>query len=515
MAKRKRTPSFIHELPLRVDPHAERVLSVRFEAARNLYNACLREGLRRLDLMRESRAWRKARACKDKKERSALFRKAAEPFALDEYSLHGFAATTKNACWIGDHLDINTCQKIASRAYLAIAEHLYGKRGRPRFKRKGRLDSVEGKNNTAGIRWRDGRVLWSGLDLTPVFDIKDRDGVDAHALSSPVKYVRLVRRTLRGKIAWSVQLIVEGRPLLKPRHVRKDAPCGLDIGPSTLALVGETEAALVAFADEVDPLGDRLRLIQRAMDRSLRATNPENYNADGTVKKGIRLHWRKSVRYRALQGQSAEVQRKLAAARKNAHGRLANRVLSIGVHVRTEKLSYRAFQRRWGKSVGRRAPGMFVSILRRKAENAGGRVDEFPTRSTCFSQLCLCGAKEKKPLSQRWHHCLCGIGPVQRDLFSAYLARQWDNNSFDRSRAQAAWPGAKPLLDRALSKLDETAKGGARLASFGLGRRQSGSHGKDGSPHVKVRDAVGRKAESPEATFGLPLEPPAFRFGEV
>lgn len=515
MAKRKSTPSFIHELPLRVDPRTARVLSVRFEAARNLYNACLRESLRRLDLMHESRAWRKARACKDKKERSALFRKAAAPFALDEYSLHAFAAESKNACWIGDHLDINTCQKIAGRAYQAVAEHLYGKRGRPRFKRKGRLDSVEGKDNSCGIRWRDGRVVWLGLDLTPIFDSKDKDGVEAHALSRPVKYLRLVRRTLRGEIVWSVQLIVEGRPLLKPRHVRKDGPCGLDIGPSTLALVGETEAALVAFADEVDPLGDRLRLIQRAMDRSLRATNPENYNADGTVKKGIRLHWRKSVRYRALQVQSAEVQRKLAAARKNAHGRLANRVLSIGVHVRTEKLSYRGFQRRWGKSVGRRAPGMFVAMMRRKAENAGGQLDEFPTRSTCFSQLCLCGVKEKKPLSQRWHDCSCGVGPVQRDLFSAFLARQWDNGTFDMRRAQAAWPGAKPLLDRAMSKLDETANGEARLASFGLGRRRSGSHGKDGSPHVKVRDAVGRKAESPEAMSGLPSKPPGFRHGVV
>ena len=54
---RTATPSFIHELPLRTTPHDAAVLEVRLDAARNLYNACLQEALRRLDLMRESKAY--------------------------------------------------------------------------------------------------------------------------------------------------------------------------------------------------------------------------------------------------------------------------------------------------------------------------------------------------------------------------------------------------------------------------------------------------------------------------
>ncbi len=37
-------------------------LDVRLDAERNIYNASLGESLRRLKLMRESRAWRRARA---------------------------------------------------------------------------------------------------------------------------------------------------------------------------------------------------------------------------------------------------------------------------------------------------------------------------------------------------------------------------------------------------------------------------------------------------------------------
>ena len=87
-------------------------------------------------------------------------------------------------------------------------------------------------------------------------------------------------------------------------------------------------------------------------------------------------------RQRQTQDQLAEQLGREAAHRKTLHGRMANRVLALGQVVKMEKLSYRAFQRQYGRAVGVRAPGLFVSILRRKAEGAGGKVIEFPTRPT-------------------------------------------------------------------------------------------------------------------------------------
>jgi putative transposase len=53
---RKRTPCFILELPLRTRPADERACAIRLDAAHNIANAVLGEGLRRFDLMRESKA---------------------------------------------------------------------------------------------------------------------------------------------------------------------------------------------------------------------------------------------------------------------------------------------------------------------------------------------------------------------------------------------------------------------------------------------------------------------------
>ena len=58
----KQTPTFLLELPLRVSPAQARRLRAHLEAARQLYNAVLSEGQRRMRRMRADPAWQAARA---------------------------------------------------------------------------------------------------------------------------------------------------------------------------------------------------------------------------------------------------------------------------------------------------------------------------------------------------------------------------------------------------------------------------------------------------------------------
>jgi transposase len=508
--------SFVHEIPLKTTPHDIAVLDTRIDTARQLYNACLQESLRRLGLMRESKQYRFARTLPKGKPRNKAFKDIRERHQSQEYSLHAFAAETKNACWIGDHLDSNTVQKIASRAFDATEKYAYGKRGRPRFKRFGWLNSVEGKNNKSGIRWRDGRVVWSGLELHPRFDLKDKHGVEAHALSCKVKYLRLVKRIEAGITRWSVQLVLGGTPHQKDKNIIPIATVGLDIGPSTIAAVSDSDASLDQFCDEVIHPWEQIKTEQRLQDRSRRKTNPANYKADGSVIKGSRK-WHRSNRYKKRQDKIAELQRVLAATRKNQHGRMANKILAQGNQIKTEKLSYKSFQKNFGRSVSVRAPGMFVTLLTRKAENAGGSVEPIKTRNTKLSQTCICGSVVKKPLSQRMHSCkICGT-ESQRDLFSAYLAKHCTSDQLDISQAKLSWPAAKPLLERAMFRVNQTANRGLLPASFGVSRRQSCSPVKNGSISIEAGNVVvaGNSYESPGEMLFLPLEPPGFIHGEV
>ncbi|GHO72139.1 hypothetical protein KSC_110310 [Ktedonobacter sp. SOSP1-52] len=227
-----------------------------------------------------------------------------------------------------------------------------------------------------------------------------------------------------------MQLALEGKPHHKPKHKVGQGIVGADLGPSPLALVlQEGEASLEMFCAELAPDAKAIRRLQRQMDRQRRAANPEHYDEKGRIKKqgNKKLRWKQSKRYQATRRRKATKERKLAAHRKSLHGRKVHEVVALGNTIIIEKISYKAWQKQFGKSVGLRAPGMFVELLKRTVASTGGTLVEVPTRATALSQWCHgCAQKVKKPLSQRWHHCKCGIGPVQRDLYSAFLAAYLD-----------------------------------------------------------------------------------------
>ncbi|MHB1955722.1 MAG: zinc ribbon domain-containing protein, partial [Sulfobacillus sp.] len=290
------------------------------------------------------------------------------------------------------------------------------------------------------------------------------------------------------------QLVCEGFPYRKPRHAVGTETVGLDIGPSTIAVVGETQASLELFCEPVARDHKRIRRLQRKLDRQRRANNPDCYAGQGRAIKGKRPT-RKSRRQQDTQAKLAELFRREAAHRKALHGQMANRIIAIGTDIHTEKLSYRGFQKMYGKSISVRAPRTFLSILTRKAESAGGSVDEFSTRTTALSQVCLCGQKHKKRLSLRVHACDCGV-VMQRDLFSAYLARHVKDNLLQVTEARVPWSGAEPLLRAAWEQAttNQPASGRRKPTSFGAFVRpsQSGSSEEESVPMHEASDAVAK-----------------------
>ena len=340
---RKVGPSFVLEPPLVVDPHESRVLAVRFEAGRQLYNAVLGEALRRLDLMKQSKAWRAARkmprgvpSSPAQTARAAAFSQTTETFGFTDYDLQSYATRCKNACWIGEHLDAHTTQKVGTRAFKAAQRTQFRAAGRPRFKPKWKvLESMEGKSNAAGLRWRADHLEWCGLELKVIYDRKDRHGVQALALQQPVKYCRLIRRTLRGQTRWFVQLVLTGRPHWKAKNPIGAGQAAIDVGPSTIAAVSETDAFLERFCASMPDRQKAMRRIQRALDRSRRRANPDNYHTDGTVKKpvpGKRLRWVQTQGYLRRRARLKELHRRLAAYRRTEHGQMANRVVALRIH---------------------------------------------------------------------------------------------------------------------------------------------------------------------------------------
>jgi len=497
--------SFVCEYELRIGPHERRVLRARLEAGRQLYNAVLGDLLRRLRAARRDPAWIAARAMPKGRARTAAFRLVQKRYSLSEYAAHAHPSLNDNGCWIRGHLDVNTAQKVATRAWQAVEQHMYGQRGRPRFKRYGQLASVEGKTNRSGIRFcydeaqlldhehgvEPARVEWNSahahLRLPLIVDRGDQVGL--WALAHPVKYVRILCRVVRGRERFYAQLVLAGEPLIG-RDTGNEGRFGIDVGPSVVAVSDERgNAQRHRLAAGVREPARASRRYQRKLDRQRRANNPGCYHPDGRPVGGRRPRLR-SNRMRRTAARLAEAQRKLAARRRNEHGRLANQLLAEhGAVVHAEQLCYRALQRCFGRSVRDRAPSMFVAELARKAAHRGGGLVEIPTRTTFLSQRCVCGARRRKALSERQHRCGCELVPdgtfADRDELAAFLAIFCDERGhFDQAACLQAWEGGANdrLLraDRARESADKPrapAPAGRRPAPRRR-RGRSGSAGK-------------------------------------
>src|SRR2546423_6041261 len=491
---KENTPTFLLELPLEVEAGQARRLRSHLEAGRQFYNAVLSEGQRRLRRMKADPAWGAAQALPRTRplERRAAFSALRQQYGFSDYAFQGFAKELR-VSWLADHLDAVLAQTLATRAYRALNRVCVGQARRVRFKSRGRgLASLENKRNDTGLRFvlqtpeegHAGYLVWHDDQLGALIDWNDP--VVKHGLDQPIKYARLIRRPASSPRAqgadregdrYFVQLALRGVPYQKPKHeVGKDT-IGLDLGPASIAIVPrEAEARLDLLCAELRPDEQALRRLQRQMDRQRRAANPEHYDEQGRPKKRGKgsVPWKRSYNYEATRRRKASKERKLAAHRKSLHGRMTHEIVAVGNTIFTEKLSYKGWQKHYGKSVGLRAPGMFIDHLRRTVASTGGTLHEIPTRTTKLSQFCHgCGKTVKKPLSERWHQCRCGVGPVQRDLYSAFLAAYLDPADFTPScaRYQPYWEGAEARLRTAHERLKERANEGQVLPrSFGIPR---------------------------------------------
>ncbi|HLG61789.1 MAG TPA: transposase [Ktedonosporobacter sp.] len=512
--KRAKTPTFLIELPLQVDWSQERQLRAHLEAARCLYNALLGETMKRLRCMRSDPAWNKARAIprSHKQERAQAFSALRKQYHFSEYDLHEYAKRARTS-WIADHIDSTMAQTLATRAYHAANRVCIGKAKRVRFRSRGRgIDSVEGKRNDVGMRFvldpnagDGGFVVWNEQVIPAIIDW--RDPVVQHGMRHQIKYVRLLRRKASSEHAqgadkdgnrYAVQLVLEGHAFIKPKHEKTGRDTiGLDIGPSTLAMVPrQAKADLVTFCEELAPDTRKKRRLQRKMDRQRRVNNPDNYDEQGRIKKG-RLHWKESKRYKATRRQHANTERKLAAHRKSLHGHLAHRIAQRGTTITIEKTSFKAWQKQYGRSIGLRAPGMFLAHLRRLVAKTGGTLREVSAYQTKLSQYChQCRQYHMKPRSERWHTCPCGFGPVQRDLYSAFLLAYLEPQQTHPSVNQHTWEGAEPRLRAVMEGLQQRANEGQHLPrSMGV------------SASRKAARAGARRLESPAYPYQEPVAP--------
>jgi len=426
------TASYILTLDLKPEIFQQHILEKRFNISRQIYNACLGELLKRYKMLQNDKEYQEVIKIPKSKERNKLFKQLNQKYKLSEYALHGFAKPIQHH--FSKNIDAFTAQRLATRAWKSFEKLMFHQAKKVNFKQFGEMDSIEGKSNSTGIRFKNNQLIWNGLIIKVSID--KNDIFAQMSLQDRIKYCRIQRKEIRGKIKYCLQLVLDGIPPVKihkdtgeVKHYTKDGEIGLDIGISTLAIVSDNKVSLLEFCKDIETMDKEKCRLQRKMDRSRRSTNPNKFKENGTINKDNKDKWIYSNHYKKVRSQLKEIQRRIASKRKLEHEVLSNKILEQGNIVKVETMNYKGLQKgKFGKRLGIKAPSMFLSILDRKLKYQEKQLLKVNTWTVKASQYNpFDDTYKKKPLSKRWHELDNGI-KIQRDIFSAWLIKNVKDN---------------------------------------------------------------------------------------
>ena len=477
---------FVLTLPLKVEKWQADILDKRYELLRQVYNMVQQKLVRQYIYFSQQKAFKDCKTFQQKRE---FFESHPFHFKIDGESCEirfplkpNSAKTAPNSIFkyvskLGSHkvgqsktlydLGVNSymLEELGMHILKAWEDRLYNPRSKhisimkygdintiySRYKK----DNKTGKISYPGftIDLKEGYITYNSngkqgrlanLIKIPIDFSRERKGYATEALKEGLDSIReisVVRRCIRGENKYYLQLTIDGKKPQKGRTLGR-GNVGIDIGPSTIATSSLLGVHFDKLADKCDNIEHELYLINRKLDRSRRANNPQNYNEDGSPKrisrhKGERRVWNESNRFKQLKLIRKELYRRQADIRKLQHIEMANVLLSQGDTFIVENNPIDAWARRakettktktgknrckkrYGKSIAHHAPAMFVTILENKVKSLGGVFIPVDTTDYAATQFDFTNKEFTKHAINERSITLSNGNTHQRDMLSAF-----------------------------------------------------------------------------------------------
>ena len=489
---RAQTPSYTVSVKLHLPESIENSLEKSFRISNSAYNEGISFGLKRFEAMKRNpyyqellEARRVAKAGIDKLKKAKkkikglaqqvkLYDKALfelrKTYGLTEFELQKYLARQRRKDGSPyKQLSSSEIQSIAFQAMKTLEKVLFYqiKPHKIRFKSKFDLDvSYRNRVNTTGTRLepsnRKGMAYRLYIHKASTFvdtPIKAFNTYQQMSLmrSEKIKYVQIIRKTIRGKKVYYLQIVCQGYP---PSKVNKgEAVIGIDPGISTVAFAFQKETALVDLVPkDITKKEKLLKQLDQAIERSRRVNNPECYNENGTIKKGARFK-RPSNRQVCLLNRRRKTYRSLSEERTKLQRQLVNRLVSQASSIKMEDLNVKGLQKRsrdirinpktnrpfskkrFGKAIFRAAPSAFRMALETKASQLGIDFEVVSPKNVKPSQYNhITQTFEKKSLSTRIYDLSDEYPDVQRDLYSAFLIGHIENGRYNQKQLNQDFP---------------------------------------------------------------------------
>lgn len=442
---KSKTSTYVVEIGLKTDEFQNEILESRFNIVHHITNVLVKHSIKCIHQLERDSKYRTILTKKGKLSRQDKIdlTNIRMKYGLSEYQFHSYVTVQQSM--YKKHINSMIAQKIATKVWKSVEKYLFSNGNSIHFKKFDQIISYEGKTNTTGIVYKNGYILNNGLKLK--LSYRKSDELITKALSqieegtTRVKYCRIVRKFIKNKYQYFVQLILEGNPIKEKNiPILVDKTVGIDIGPSSIAVVSDEKIIFKELASNIKKTDNEIARLNRKLDRQRRSNNLQNYNEDGTIKRNSKYFkrtWHYSKNMIKTKNQLRYLYQKRSNQLKLSHTLLANEILKLGSNIIIEDMQWSALARkakkteksektgkfkkkkRFGKSIANHAPSKLIEIMNTKLKYIGKeitKVDCFKTAATKFNH----NTGELMDISLKDRYVVIDGHTIQRDIHSAF-----------------------------------------------------------------------------------------------
>lgn len=402
---------YILTLPLKTEVYQEHILEKRFRLGEYLYNNFLNFEKKKFYEMTKRKDYRDAQNLikeltiqinsldefkeskqliqelkKQRKEQYDIIYNIKKMFDWSEF---GFTKDIKRyRRYYKANLNSTICENLSGRCFKAFEKmesELIKDQYRceedkvnpcVHYKRKDSLRCLTAKRNSTGIRFsldeknRIGTVKWQGLVFS--IDLSKCTLYEWQALHSEICYCAVKREKIKGKWKYYIQITLKGH--VPDKFDKQTGELKRQLGKGNVglyftstSLTVSTENGVKTYPLEIKNHEDKKTELLQKMDTSRRATNPDNYNEDGTNKEKSEIKgWHFSKAYKKYRAELYEIYRKECEEKKLLQEILANEVIASGDVFNCNKMDFKFLQRNLGKKIQSASPAMLKTTIERK-----------------------------------------------------------------------------------------------------------------------------------------------------
>ena len=416
---------YILTLPLKTEVYQEHILEKRFRLGEHLYNNFLSFEKKKYYEMTKRRDYRDAqnlikeltvqinsldRQANKSKESKQLIQELKKQRKeqydiiynikkMFDWSEFGFTKDIKRyRRYYKANLNSTICENLSGRCFKAFEKmesELIKDQYRceedkvnpcVHYKRKDSLRCLTAKRNSTGIRFsldeknRIGTVKWQGLVFS--IDLSKCTLYEWQALHSEICYCAVKRDKIKGKWKYYIQITLKGH--VPDKFDKQTGELKRQLGKGNVglyftstSLTVSTENGVKAYPLEIKNHEDKKTELLQKMDASRRATNPDNYNEDGTSKEKSEIKgWHFSKAYKKYRAELYEIFRKECEEKKLLQEIIANEVIASGDVFNCNKMDFKFLQKNLGKKIQSASPAMLKTTIERKLSYHGVSINE-------------------------------------------------------------------------------------------------------------------------------------------